>query len=287
MPKYAFIAVTAAIVTLAAAVLISRSESVPAIAEIPSETALPVLMYHSVLSGSVRTGEYVISPELLEDDLKYLSEHDYTAVSPRMIADYCQNGTPLPEKPILITFDDGHLNNLTYALPLLEKYDMRAVVSVVGAFTVQAEKENDPNPIYAYLTRDDIAALMDSGRFFIGCHTYNMHSLNGRKGASKNSGESAEEYTALFREDTDKWRELMGEDISSQAIVYAYPYGFSSEEGFPVLSDSGFEMILTCRERVSVLRRDQTEKGDIITLDRYNRTGVVQTDKFMQEHEIY
>ena len=71
--------------------------------------------------------------DILEGDLRYIAEHGYTAVSVGEILDYCAGRGELPEKPILITFDDGQLSVLTYALPLLERYDMCAVAAVVGA----------------------------------------------------------------------------------------------------------------------------------------------------------
>ncbi len=253
----------------------------------PAEKELPVLMYHSVLEDPARTGEYVITPAALEEDLEYLSRKGYTSVTPQMIEDFCERGVPLPEKPIFLTFDDGHLNNMTYALPLLEKYNMKAVVNTVGAFTVQAEKENDPNPRYAYLTRENMEELCSGDSFYVGCHTYNMHTLGMRRGAQMMYNESSEDYINAFREDILKWRELMAGEISDSADVFAYPYGFSSEEGFSVLEECGFKIMLTCRERSNTLVFDGKPHEGIITLDRFNRSGLVQTDKFMQAHEIY
>ena len=94
--------------------------------------SLPVLMYHSI--APVPETQYCISPETLESDLQYLQEHHYTAVSPEELIAYTEGTGDLPEKPVLLTFDDGLYNNLSLALPLLEKYDMCAVISVVGSF---------------------------------------------------------------------------------------------------------------------------------------------------------
>ena len=249
----------------------------PASAEIGEAVSLPALMYHSVLKNPDRTGEYVITPSQLESDLIYLRDKGYTAVSPEEILAFTDEGEPLPEKPVLITFDDGHLNNMTYALPLLQKYEMKAVVNITGAFTVQSEKENDPNPAYAYLTRENAAELSSGDVFTVGCHTYNMHSLNGRRGAARNKGESEEEYLRIFGEDTDKWLDIFGNGHT----VYAYPYGSMSREGFAVLKERGFRIILTCRETGNLVYSDGSMKDELVILDRYNRSGLVQTDEFM------
>lgn len=258
--------------------LLSSEKSLPASGNVRTEVSLPAIMYHSVLKDPARTGEYVVTPQSFENDLKYLSEKGYAAVSPEEIAAFADGSGTLPERSVLITFDDGHLNNITYALPLLEKYGMKAVVNPTGAFTVQSENENDPNPAYAYMTREDAAALEEGGVFFVGCHTYNMHSMNGRRGAAKNSGESEEEYVRIFAEDTDKWLDIFGDGH----LVYAYPYGAMSREGFGVLRERGFRIILTCRETGNIITSDGSMKDELIIIDRYNRSGLVQTDEFME-----
>ena len=59
---------------------------------------------------------------------------------------YVDQGTPLPEKPVMLTFDDGHYNYISYLLPLLEEYDMKAVVSVVGEFADTYTETRTPTP---------------------------------------------------------------------------------------------------------------------------------------------
>lgn len=264
----------------ASALLSSCAKAEQAEAKLDTVT-LPVLMYHSILKDPSRTGEFVITPASLESDMKYLSDNGYTAVSAAMVSDFVKKGTPLPEKPIMLTFDDGHLNNLTYAAPLMEKYHMCCVINTVGAFTLGAEKEHDPNPFYAYLTREDIRELIDGGRTEIGCHTYNMHTIGARKGASRMKGETEEAYIQAFTADTERWQELMT-DIPSR--VYAYPFGFFSEEGFSTLTEHGFDIVLTCTERMNEL--SYSPDTELIVLDRFNRSGLLTTEEFMERSDI-
>lgn len=283
---YKFIAAAALLILLGAASFLPR-ESVPAEGNISvsreeeKETRdLFAVMYHSVLNDPSRTGEYVITPRELESDLAYLRDKGCTAVTPEDIINFTDKGKPLPQKPVLITFDDGHLNNVTYALPLLEKYGMTAVINTVGAFTEAAERENDPNPAYAYLTRENAALAEKSGVITIGCHTYNMHSLNGRKGASRNSGESEESYCGVLSRDTDRWTELFGEG----AKVYAYPFGYMSREGFQTLQNKGFRILLTCRESPNTV--STADKDKLIIIDRYNRPGNLSSEEFFKSKGI-
>lgn len=97
---------------------------------------LPVIMYHSVLENREEHigNSFVISPETLRSDLEYLTKHGYTGIFMSDLIDYVNNGGDLPEKPILLTFDDGYDNNYSQVLPLLEEYRMKAVVCIIGAF---------------------------------------------------------------------------------------------------------------------------------------------------------
>ena len=146
----------------------------PAAAE-EEGTRLPVIMYHHISADPARAGDYVVTPELLEGDLRWLSERGYTAVGLEDILN-CRAGLGgLPEKPVLITFDDGQQSVLAYALPLLEKYDMRAVAAVVGAYCDAEEGAAARSPEYSYLSWAEVAELAASGRFDIACHTQDMH----------------------------------------------------------------------------------------------------------------
>lgn len=245
-----------------------------------SSVKLPVIMYHSVLKDPTRTGDYVITPQALEEDIAYLSNNGYTAVSSDDIAAYCLGTSSLPEKPVFITFDDGHLNNLTYALPILEKYNMKAVVNIVGSYTESAVEQNDPNPYYQYLTWEQINEISKSGVFEIGAHTYDMHSLSSRKGCSKMPQESESEYMEAFEADLSKIITLLNENCGISPCVFAFPYGFSSEESYPILKKYGCIILLTCNEKMNYLSKSASGDTPVI-LDRYNRPGDITTADFM------
>ena len=239
---------------------------------------MPILMYHSILKDPQRAGMHVLSPDTLEQDLRYLKDHGYTTVSIQQLIDAVYQDAPLPEKPVVLTFDDGYLNNLTYVLPLLEKYDMKATISIVGAYTEQAEREDDENPNYAYLKKQRIAEMAQSGRFEIGVHSYDMHGQQTRKGSAKNKGESTGQYQAVFRADTEQCVALLAE-CGVDANVYAYPYGAISAESEPVLKELGFCASLSCREKPNYITKDP---DCLWQLGRYNRPSGVSTETFMQ-----
>ena len=143
-----------------------------------------ILMYHSLLKDPARHGKYVVSPDLFESDLKYLKEHGYSFVGIQELIDFVYSGAPLPKKSIVITFDDGYYNNYLYAYPLLEKYDAKMVISVIGKYTDLYDGEK-PNAYYSHVTWDMINEMLASGRVEIGNHTYSMHTNGERRGSKR------------------------------------------------------------------------------------------------------
>jgi len=236
---------------------------------------LPVIMYHSITDSP--KGDYQISSEAFADDLYYLYANGYETVSTAQLLAYTEGKDTLPEKPVMITFDDGFYNNLSIALPLLEEYDMCAIVSVVGYYTdVTAEKDPHVDK-YSYLTWGDIQELSKSGRIEIGSHTYDLHSNDTRAGCSIMYGEDKTSYTAMLRADLNQLQSRMKEKTGLTPAVFAYPYGFVCRESIPVLKELGFVCTLTCREQGNYITRDP---DCLYGLDRYNRNPAESTEAF-------
>ena len=238
---------------------------------------LPAIMYHSVFTDTPE--EYAVTPVQLENDLKWLYDNDYNSVTAQQLCDYVYNGGTLPENPVLITLDDGYYNNLSVLLPLLEKYDMHAIVSVVGIYT-DVNAPADPHvPEYSYLTWEDINVLLSSGRIEIGNHTYNMHSLyKGRKGCMKKDSETESDYADALRSDISLLQDKIMENTGTLPFVFTYPFGAFSRESLPVIYDSGFLITLTCREAPNYITR---EPVCLYGIGRYNRSGLYSTEYFM------
>lgn len=232
------------------------------------EYDLPIIMYHHILKDTKKSGPYIITPDEFEKDLKFIKNEGYTTVSVKNLIDYAESGVPLPEKPIMVTFDDGHLSYLEYAVPLLEKYNMCALVSVVGAYTNDYTEHPDRCVSYAYLSWDDIATLSESSHTEIGHHTYDMHkNSNGRQGCKKMKTESREQHRKIFTEDTEKMQNLLKTYTNKDALCFTYPFGYMCEETEEIIKELGFKMSLSCREGVNKLTQDSS----LFSLKRFNR----------------
>lgn len=259
-----------------------RYKTSTVMSEVTSETlpAVPILMYHSVCDNKKVTSDYRVTPQMFESDLEYLSKNGYTSILVSDLIAHVHDGALLPKKPVIITLDDGYLNNLTNVFPLLEKYDMCAVISVVGEFTEKFSSVEDRNPLYAYLTWEDIKFLGASDRVEIGNHTYAMHELGERRGCAKISGESVEKYDKALTDDFTRMQNALSEKSGITSVVFTYPYGFVSDESLPVIKKLGFLAALTCYEHINYINGTPEQ---LYKLGRFNRAPDISTEEFMKK----
>lgn len=232
---------------------------------------LPVIMYHSVKEGREGLGAYVVSSDILEKDLCWLEENGYETVFVGEVIDYVKNGGDLPDKPVMITFDDGMMDNMQTALGVMEKHGAKGVYSVVGEY---CEGE------YGYMDWSDISSFEANPLVEIQNHSYRMHELDRRRGSSRMKGEGFCQYVTAFASDTSKMQILLEENAGIKAACYTYPFGIISEETVPVLEYLGFEASLTCYERENILTIGDSDC--LYLLNRYNRAAGESTESFMK-----
>jgi len=239
---------------------------------------LPVIMYHSILKS--RSGKFIVSPAVLEADMQYLITQGYTTVFTQDVIDYVKGNGELPEKPIIITFDDGYYNNMVYALPIFQKLGLKGVINIVGHYADKAVAEGDNNPNYSHLSWEQMKELAKSGTFEIGNHTYDMHNHGSRTGVTKKRGESQEDYRKALEADIGKLQCELTSKSGVTPNIFAYPFGKYSKETPGILKDMGFEAIFTCNEGVNIIRRGDFET--LMGLKRYNRPAGISTEKFFE-----
>lgn len=240
---------------------------------------LPVIMYHSICGDTPK--DYIVTPQQLESDLYWLKNNGYSTVTAEQVINYTKGIGNLPEKCVMITLDDGFYNNLSVLVPLLEKYDMTAVVSVVGSYTDNDAVKDPHNPDYSYLTWEDITELQQSGRIEFGNHTYNMHSLKGERiGCGIADNESETDYRKKLNEDISHLQNSFRENLNFEPVVFTYPFGKVSRESLPVIRENGFLMTLTCRELPNYITR---EPKCLYGIGRYNRSGLYSTEEYMKK----
>ena len=222
---------------------------------------VPIIMYHSILKDSSRSNKYTVTPAVLEEDLKYIKDKGYTTVTIADLISYVYDNKPLPEKPIVLTFDDGHYNNYGYLFPLLEKYDMKAVISIVGSYTDKFTETDEANLNYSYLRWKDIKELMDTGRIEFQNHTYNLHSNTGK-------------------DDILKLQQEFEENTHYTPQCFTYPFGGISNASLDIIKELGFKASLSCEQGINKLTKNP---NSLYLLKRYNRPSYISTYNFFQK----
>ena len=240
---------------------------------------LPIIMYHSLVTGENTAAQYVCPISRVESDLCWLREHGFESVTLAQLIAFADGTGTLPAKPVLITLDDGYRNNLTLLPPLLERYDAHAVISVVGEYSdIYTASGEDGSP-HTCMSWEDLSLAAASPRLELANHSYYFHHLTPRKGSSNMKNEPLEHWKAAFCADVQALQSAFMENCGFSPICYAYPFGQLTDGADALLQQMGFRITLTCNEENSLLTSGQS--NCLFSLGRYNRDGRISTEEFM------
>lgn len=127
---------------------------------------VPVLMYHDFQESITPEQESaVVHPELFERQLKVLLQEGYTPITFKDLYLYMKEEGGLPEKPVIITADDGYLSNYETAFPILKKYNVPATFFI----TTRYIGINTSSP---HFTWEQAKEMEESGLIDIQSHTH-------------------------------------------------------------------------------------------------------------------
>lgn len=257
------------------------------LAEESYTASVPVLMYHHI--DEEGNDDVNISSELFEAQMAALAEEGYTAVFPDDLAAYVYEGKALPDKPVVITFDDGYLSNYEYAWPILEKYGMKATIFVIGSTIGNTEHYKDTDyPITPHFSYEQGAEMVASGVISIQSHTYDMHqwapyedSDQPRENILALEGESEEDYRSLLSADCQKIRQVIQEGMGEASVhVMAYPSGQFDTLSQVTLLENGFDITFTTQVGSNTLIKGQPQS--LLGLHRYNMNESVSVEQMLE-----
>lgn len=124
-------------------------------------------MYHYISDPPAGADAYrldlSVRPKEFEAQLAYLRAEGYESITLEDLTRHLTRGTPLPPKPIILTFDDGYLDNFLYAFPLLRQYQFKGSFFVVASFLNEGAA--------GYMSWEQVRLLQESG-MEIGSHGY-------------------------------------------------------------------------------------------------------------------
>lgn len=241
---------------------------------------LPVIMYHSVKPNNC--GKDSITPWEFENDLKYLKENGYETITMLQLINYCGGNGNLPEKPVILSFDDGYYNNYKYVYPLLQKYDMCIVFSIITRAVEKFSLKPSDNVNYSHATWDQINEMLGSGLVEIQNHSYDLHKYgSNRVGCGQIKGELLEKYEEVLCDDINKSQTLIKEMTGTTPTTFAYPYGKYNDNTVEILKNQGFQATLSCEYGLNLINK--SGETDLFNLKRICRAHNQSIQKVLAE----
>ena len=163
-------------------VLVASSAEVAPTASTPADAAtvlarkqVPILCYHQIRDwrpkDSKSAKDYIVPVADFKAQLKMLADSGYNTILPDQLFNYLNYGTKLPEKPIMLTFDDTDLDQYTIAAPEMKKYGFK------GVFFILTGSLGRPN----YMSKAQVKELSDAGHV-IGSHTWDHQNVKKYQG---------------------------------------------------------------------------------------------------------
>lgn len=184
-------------------------------------TDVPILNYHKVddLYHALS-----LSPQEFDEQMNYLYTHGYHTITPDQLMAYLKYGKGLPEKPILITFDDGYLDNYANAYPIMKKYGFTATIFLITGIIGRDER---------YMNWQQAREMQKDG-FVLGSHSVTHQPL------TKLTPDQ-------IRQELTESRAEMERQLGQKPRYFAYPTGAYSLSIEELVREAGYKGAFTVR----------------------------------------
>lgn len=185
-----------------------------------NDKSIPVIMYHSI--DYEAGNELRIPKETFREQMKYLKDNGYTTLTFDELYSFMTNNKPVPEKSVVLTFDDGYKDNYDNAYPILKEYGFNATIFVI---TNCIDKDK------AFLTSKQLNEMEKNG-IDIESHTLNHDKLDRL---------SYDKQVETLKGSKDYLEKLLNKKIK----YIGYPYGEYNNNTIKSAKDTGYNMAFT------------------------------------------
>jgi peptidoglycan/xylan/chitin deacetylase (PgdA/CDA1 family) len=224
---------------------------------------VPILMYHYIQVPPSYAEDRIgwglsTSPEDFKQQMDYLDQHGYHPITLTDLRAYLNGSRSMPDRPVVLTFDDGYLDLYTQAFPVLKHHHFKAVAYIVSGFLGRTGTNVSPEQVRE----------MDAYGIEIGAHTANHVDLT-RAGSTLNF-------------------EVAGSKASLEAVVghpvldFCYPSGKFNAQVIQAVQAAGYESATTTQSGAA------HSLGDRFVWARVRVSGSESLDDFikgLQQHE--
>ena len=225
IPLVTLLVVALAMVLAGCGLLSQKTEptsSAPPVKEVKMvhPSGIPVLMYHKI--GDDKDNDAVIREDLFREQMKFLKDNGYNPLTMDQLYDYVVNGTAVPEKPVVLTFDDGYADTYSIVYPIMKEYGFAATVFI------------NPGDVGTRLTWDQIREMHKNG-ITISNHGF-QHIEMGQLSEAKQI------------ENITKAQEALAKEVGiKDNHWFCYPYGDKNEFTDAATKKAGIKMSMAMK----------------------------------------
>jgi len=230
---------------------------------------IPVLMYHHVNP----VGNFInVTPDRFQEQMQYLARSGYRTINTSELYDILNSEQEIDGKTVMITFDDGWLDNYLYAFPVLKKYSLKAVIFVVTSWIkgegIRTERKTLPPHRECVefvrtgrggdvmLSWDELKEMQSTGLIDIQSHTHRhirwfkeMNDVRQR------------EYLV---EDLSRSKKIIEERLGKTCDALCWPWGDNNELSKEIALNAGYKMLFTTVKGSNYRREDLSEIKRIV-----------------------
>jgi len=209
------------------------------------EEKVPILVYHNIMDHYDPQSSLVhISPVEFENHMISIRDAGFNTITFTDYYNYVVHGKPLPEKHIIITFDDGYYSNYEYAYPILKRLNMKATIFVITG------RMGDKEVTFPHFGWEEAREMQSSGVIDIQSHS-NLHPVM----------TNLEEGRLQLELRRSKY--LIEKELGKPCEVFAYPYGMlnaytqtaAQKAGYKIQVKVGDKGVNTANDGLMQLKR--------------------------------
>jgi peptidoglycan/xylan/chitin deacetylase (PgdA/CDA1 family) len=231
-------------------VLSNNSKTIQMISRVYTDS-IPILMYHSI--SLKRHNSLFVPPKVFEQQMEHLKKAGYHTLSFKDLKKW-KTGKAIPNKPILVTLDDGYLDNFTIVYPILKRLQMKATIFVTSDFIGNSN----------HLSWGQINEMEQSGYIEFGVHTRHHVDLT-------------EQSPVKLKDEIMGAKLRLDKKLGRETIAFAYPSGRYNHNVVEAVKRAGFEFAVTTASGRAL------QKQGFLTLHRVRIPGNQPLAKFVRK----